>query len=153
MKHKTCCITGHREINKEKIEFVKERLKEEILKAIKNQFTHFISGFASGTDLIFADIIANLKSNGEKITLEAAIPYRRKLFTANKEFHRLLNECDVIGVLSEKYYNGCLLEHNRKMIQNSDMLIAVYDGRDKGGTLFTMCYAQVLEREIVVIKI
>ncbi len=39
------------------------------------------------------------------------------------------------------------------MVQESQLVIAVYDGREKGGTLFTMRYANVLEKELITIVI
>ena len=39
------------------------------------------------------------------------------------------------------------------MVAQSQRVIAVYDGREKGGTLFTMRAAHVQKREIRVIEI
>lgn len=37
---------------------------------------------------------------------------------------------------------------NRYMVALSSRIIAVYDGREKGGTFFTIRYAHTMEREI-----
>ena len=39
------------------------------------------------------------------------------------------------------------------MAVESQRVIAVYDGRDRGGTLYTMRYAHTLEKEVRVIEV
>ena len=48
---------------------------------------------------------------------------------------------------------SCFMQRNRYMARASQRVIAVYDGRDRGGTLFTLRYAHTLGREIRVIRI
>ena len=61
---KTCCVTGHRDILAEQMDRIQELLRREILAAIGDGYTHFISGFAAGTDMCFAEIVAELKERG-----------------------------------------------------------------------------------------
>lgn len=152
MKAKTCCVTGHRELDPLKIEPIKETLRNAILGAINDGCTHFISGFAEGVDLYFADIVAELKKEHD-LFLEAAIPYRNRIKTKDKDFQRLITQCNVVGIHSEEYSPSCYLIRNRFMVQSSDLVIVVYDGREKGGTLSTMRYAHALEKEVKVISI
>ena len=58
MQEKTCCVTGHRDIPAEQISNVKKSLEREIEQALEDGFTCFISGFAVGADLLFAEIVA-----------------------------------------------------------------------------------------------
>ena len=60
-KIKTCCVTGHRDIPEEKVDRIHSLLRREILAAIQDGYTHFISGFAFGADLLFADIVVGTK--------------------------------------------------------------------------------------------
>lgn len=149
----TCCVTGHRDIPEEKLSFVKSELRNEILSAIQDGFTHFISGFAAGVDLLFAEQIALLQDEGQQITLEAAIPYRGRLKTKDIQFKRLMERCVAISVTAEEYSKSCYINRNRNMVQLSARVIAVYDGRDSGGTAFTIRYARVTEREVKIINI
>lgn len=71
-RRKTCCVTGHRDIPEQKKETIAQLLPQEILKAIADGYTHFISGFATGADLMFADIMIQLKAV-YPITLEIRI--------------------------------------------------------------------------------
>lgn len=151
MKTKTCCVTGHRELEPSKIEPIKQALRNAIIEAINDGYTHFISGFAEGVDLYFADIVAEMKEEND-LFLEAAIPYRNRIKTKDKEFQRLITQCNAVGIHSEEYSSSCYLVRNRFMVQSSDLVIAVYDGREKGGTLSTMRYAHAMEKEVKVIS-
>lgn len=108
----------------EKILYVKKQLHQELLQAIQNGYTHFISGFASGVDLLFAEIVTKLKSN-YPIMLEAAIPYPGRLNTPNLDFQRLIKCCDIVKVHSTHFFRGCYAVRNRYMIDNSTLAIAV----------------------------
>lgn len=153
MSEKTCCVTGHRDIPAERITYVEQELRREILAAIADGYTRFLSGFAEGSDLIFASIVANEKEYRPELLLEAAIPYAGRLKTRNRQFHALLRTCDSVRVECEKYIPSCFMQRNRYMVNQSQRVISVYDGRDQGGTLFTMRYAHTLGKEIRLIKI
>ena len=153
MGEKTCCVTGHRDIPVERLAYVEYQLRQEILSAIKDGYTQFISGFAEGTDLIFAAIVAEQKHHYPNLFLEAAIPYAGRMKTKNHQFHELLQACDGIMTVCEKYTASCFMQRNRHMVRESQRVIAVYDGREKGGTLFTMRYVHTLGKEVRVIQI
>ena len=153
MNTKACCVTGHRDIPADKVEYVKTKLKEEIEKAIADGFTMFISGFAEGVDLLFAELVLEQKAQHPDLFLEAAIPYRNRLQTKDPLFRKCLESCNGIKVQQEEYSQDCFMNRNRYMVALSSRIIAVYDGRDKGGTLFTMRYAHTMEREVREIRI
>ena len=50
MAEKTCCVTGHRDIPAEQIDAVKYALRREIIKAVSDGYTGFMTGFADGAD-------------------------------------------------------------------------------------------------------
>ncbi len=137
---RTCCVTGHRDIPEGRKDYVESELRREVLEAVRDGYVHFISGFAAGVDLMFAEIIAELK-NEYRITLEAAIPYRNRMNTRNADFQRLIKCCDIVKIHSEGYSSGCFMVRNRYMVDCSNRLIAVYDGRKRGGTAATLRYA------------
>lgn len=150
---KTCCFTGHKDIATDKLEHVKGELQREIMQAVEDGYTHFISGFEEGVDLIFASIVADMMTNNPVLTLEAAIPYRSRMNTTDELFHRILAKCRIVGVHSETYSPACFMKRNREMVSLSQRVIAVYDGREKGGTLFTMRSAYSQERDVRVIRV
>ncbi len=148
----TCCVTGHRDLPKSKSEAVKSLLRREILFAIGEGYTHFISGFASGTDLIFAELVIDMRET-YPITLEAAVPYIGRMNTSDQTFQRLIKLCNVVKVHSDNYTKICFMVRNRYMVDSSNRVIAVYDGRKTGGTAATINYARHLGREIAFIDL
>ena len=84
---KICCVTGHRDIPEALTEQVRQDLIREVEKAIQDGFTYFISGFAKGTDLLFAEIVLEKQKEHEAVQLEAAIPYRNRYIKLMKAEH------------------------------------------------------------------
>lgn len=137
---KTCCVTGHRDLPAGAEAKIRSELRQEILVAIENGYTHFISGFASGADLMFAETVVELKDR-YPITLEAAIPYPGRMKTPDVDFQRLIRCCEVVKVHSERYFKGCFMRRNRYIVDASQRVIAIYDGKETGGTAATVRYA------------
>lgn len=149
---KTCMITGHREIDDAKIDYISEELIKEIRLAYDDGYTDFVSGFAEGIDLLFAKLVCEMQKI-LPITLEAAIPYRErgsKLCVTHKD---LLYKCERVSILADYYYQDCYMNRNRYMVDKSDRVLAVYDGRTRGGTFATINYATKKNREIKIISI
>lgn len=149
----TCCVTGHRNISEIQIPEIKEQLRQELLMAIQEGFTNFISGFARGVDLLFAEVVAELQDEGKQITLEAFVPYRGRFKTKDADFHRLIKRCSGVGLTAEVYTPTCYITRDQAMVQQSARVIAVYDGREHGGTVFTIRYSRVMERDLHMIDI
>lgn len=150
---KVCCFTGHRDISSTKLAYVERELTREICEAMQDGYMHFFSGFAQGTDLLFASIVVELMSKYPQVTLEAAIPYRDRMNTPDPLFHRLIGKCKVVGIHSERYSPACFVNRNRFMVSESQRVIAVYDGRNRGGTFSTLRCAQTQQLEIRIIRI
>ena len=58
--------------------------------------------------------------------------------TDKLRYERLMNQADEVIVLSESYYTRYYLERDEFMVDHSNLLIAYYDGREKGGTYYTV---------------
>jgi len=164
-KSKTCAFTGHRpesfpfgndEASPECLA-IKEKLTAEIEKMIAKGIDTFISGAAKGVDIWAMEAVLGLcESKYPHIKLIAAIPYlgQSKAWSEEEKqrYEQLTNACNKV-VLFEKYFRGCLLARNRFMVDNSDHLIAVYNGSEKGGTAFTVKYAGKQGKDTVIIDI
>ena len=150
MQEKTCCVTGHRDIPAEQTGHIKKSLAQEVDRAISDGFTCFISGFADGADLLFAGIIAERIAKNPALKLIAAIPYQRRLDTLKKSERTkaLIDLCAEIYVAAEKYHPGVYAKRNRYMVERSDRVIAVYDGREKGGTVGAIRLAHMMKKEL-----
>lgn len=150
---KTCCSTGHRKLSEEQEQIAVVGLVGLIDIAIEQGYKKFISGFAEGIDLIAANIIIKNKMRNKDLFLEAAIPHRKRIQSKDKNFRELLEKCDGINVLQDEYSRDCFFKRDRYMIDNSDLLIAVWDGRKYGGTYYTINYAQKCNKDVKIIPI
>gem|GEM_PF-252240 len=146
--NRTCCVTGHRDISEEHLETVHLGLRREIDRAVAEGYTRFLSGFARGADLYFAQIVAELKASNPAIRLEALLPYRARLLSKEPLFQKLIAACDAVSIQSEDYIPGCFFERDRALVEAASLVIAVYDGRPAGGTRYTLRYARSVGREV-----
>lgn len=144
----TCCVTGHRKVPKEKITKVRKRLLDEIQNAISDGYTSFIMGGADGVDLMFGELVLEFRDKGCQIELVADIPYRNRLNSKSVVFRQVIAGCSAVNVVMEGYQPSCFHARNRDMVQKSSRVIAVYDGRENGGTAYTIRYARALQREV-----
>lgn len=165
MNATTCCFTGHRPQNLpwgfNELDIrclkMKKRLKEEIIKAINSGYITFISGMALGFDMICAEIVLKLKRKYPYIKLIGAIPCKTqdKIWKEKdkKRYRRLIKKLDGIRCIYDSYIGAeCMLERNRFMINNSSLVIALFNGKS-GGTKKTLEYAQKQELRVVIIDV
>lgn len=140
---KTCCFTGHRPQklgygeNSIQCDELKSKLEELIIELIeKEDVTHFISGVALGVDTYAANIVLNLKTQYPDITLECAIPCENQAAKWNERdrdvYYDLISKCDKETLLQQKYSSDCMQKRNEYMVDNSDYVIAVWNGKPSG---------------------
>lgn len=156
MNKKVCCCTGHRPkgfpypygIDERKHKEYLKQLKQKILLAVdKYGVNHFISGMAIGVDMDFAETVLNLRDNEHyPITLECAIPCPDQTLKWNDKdklrYDNILKRADEINVISKRYIPDSMLKRNRYMVDKSNLVIAVFNGFEKGGTWYTINYAK-----------
>ena len=154
LSNKVCCFTGHRpqslpwRFNEqdERCIKMKNKLNKKIIKAIKNGYTTFISGMALGFDMICAEIILQLKKEYPDIKLIGAIPCKTqdKLWNEKdkQRYKNILSKLDGVRCIYDDYIGPkCMLERNQYMINNSSLVIALFNGKN-GGTKNTLDYAK-----------
>ena len=87
------------------------------------------------------------------MTLTAAIPFRgqadRFKSSDRMVYNGLMDSADEVIILSEYYYTRCFLDRDEFMVENASLLIAFYDGREKGGTYYTFKKANSLGIPVV----
>ena len=59
----------------------------------------------------------------------------------------MLVVCDDVAVLNDKYIRQCFFDCNCYMVDKSSLIIKVYDGWEKGGTLYTIRYEKSSTRK------
>ena len=162
---KTCCCTGHRPKgfpfaygkdavrHKAYLDMLCEKVE---LAVTKYNVTHFISGMAIGVDLDFADAVLKLKGK-YSVTLECAVPCPNQTVRWNERdvarYQTILQQADKVSLISDKYTHDCMLKRNRYMVDNSELVIAVFNGERTGGTWYTINYADKKEKHIEIIDL
>ncbi len=159
-----CCFTGHRpeqipwirNEDSDRTKKLKETLSCVIDKAIDDGFTDFYCGMARGIDTLAAEIVTQKIDDNKNIRLHAALPCPEQQlhWTDNEKlrFERILSCASTKTIISPMYTNSCMLTRNRFMVDNSQRVIAVWNGLFRGGTGFTVRYAKKENKEIHLIR-
>lgn len=158
-------VTGHRpskliggyDLNSEgnlKIKEIMILLIEKILETRADNVVCY-SGMALGIDSIFADAVLTVKNKyPENIKLICAIPFENQSIKWVPEsvdfYNAVLDFADeVINTSGEKNYEPKYMQiRNMYMVDNSDIVIAFWDG-SSGGTANCVKYAQKKGKPIV----
>ena len=141
-----CCFTGHRpEKLRRPVDDIKVDLENEILRAIKEGCTTFITGMAYGTDIWAGNIVVRLKDRFPDLKLIAAVPFPQFAngWTAEwkERYAALRGKADYVKVIAQEYNPAAYQRRNEWMVDHSKRVIAVYSG-SPGGTRNTIRYAQ-----------
>jgi uncharacterized phage-like protein YoqJ len=163
MREITCCFTGHRPQNlafgsdeaHEACLRVKAELDARVREAVDDGYRVFLSGMALGADIWAAETVLTLKERVPGISLCCILPCATQASRWNRaqraRHERILSLCDEAVTMRPVYTRACMFERNREMIGRSGRLIAVYDGRGRGGTCFTVKLALCEGLEVVTI--
>lgn len=150
MEGKTCCVTGHRNLPQNEINKLKTALRREIDLAIADGYTRFMSGFSDGVDQYFSETVLERKKARPELELVAVIAYQKRLDRLKEKgkTYELLKTCADVVVMQEEYHPSVYSKRNRYMVEHSDRVIAVYDGREKGGTVRAIRFAHQMRKEL-----
>ncbi len=151
-----------------KLAEILERELENIIDNSEDEEFHFVCGGALGFDTIAALTILKMREKNENITLEIAIPFKDQpntwFYSEDIDRYNLINKlADKVTFVDEvdkyiddkvaigRYSAKKLMTRNRYMIDNADLVIALYDGQ-KGGTHNAVNYAKKLDKDILIIN-
>ena len=150
-----CCVTGHRpngfpfprEKNAKQYENYLYRLRREMELLYNKGYRSFYFGMAEGADLDFAEAVLDFRA-GEKVavTLHAALPYPARPHIRETKYNvkrdEILAQSDYVYVVSPQYDRGCMQRRNCYMVDHSDLVLAIWNGKEMGGTWNTIKYAR-----------
>ena len=146
LKLHRCAFTGHRPERLYGYEAVViAGLRKEILEAIENGYTTFITGCSRGVDLWAADIVLELRRTNKSLRLICAVPFEG--FESKwpidwiKHYKMVRKQADWVKVVSRSYSADVYQKRNEWMVRHSSRLIAVFDGLPSG-TKNTVDYAK-----------
>lgn len=159
----TCAFTGHRphklpwryDETDSRCLALKAVLTQNIIALAQTGITDFFSGMAEGTDSYCAQIILDLREKNPALKLHCVLPCPNQESkwsnSAQECYHSILRRADSVVYVSQKYYQGCMLERNRRLVDSAAVLLAVYNGERRGGTAATMRYAKKLGRQVIIL--
>lgn len=143
-REKVCCFTGHRILSKPKNE-IQGVLREVIEGLINEGVCYFGNGGALGFDTLAAQTVLDLKEQYPHIKLIMVLPCKdqTKMWKENdiKMYEYILSQADKVRYESETYYDGCMLDRNRRLVDSSGYCICYHNGKQRGGTAYTVRYA------------
>ena len=157
MERSRCCaFTGHRpEKLHGKEAFVVVELRKEIIAAIADGYTTFITGCSRGVDLWAADIVLELQRSNKELHLVCAIPFPdfddRWPVDWKKHIQLVKKKADYIQTLDQSYNPGVYQKRNEYMCDHASRIIAVCDG-NPSGTQNTIDYARSQNIPVRLIK-
>ena len=152
MREKTCCFTGHREIPLEKRAEIADRLERIIISLYQQGIRVYKAGGALGFDTLAARTVLRLRENcpGMKLILVLPCLTQTKGWKPENiaEYERIKAQADKVVYISKEYTRGCMHKRNRYLVDNSGVCIC-YLTRERGGTAYTVNYAEKRKLEII----
>lgn len=163
MENKCCAFTGHRphkfpwryNENDSRCVALKAALTEQITQLADAGVTAFYSGGADGVDCWASLIVLELRKKNPALKLHLILPHEGQADkwsdSAQDRYHSILNQADSVEYVSREYCDGCMIDRNHRLVEVAGILLAVYIGEWRGGTVATVRYAQKLGRKIILL--
>jgi len=164
----TACFTGHRKLagayyNRHNPSTEWHTLKNYLNQVVKSlihdhQITHFISGLAIGVDMLGVESVALVRAfGGPEVEITGAMPFPSQASRWPKptrdHWDNICGLCNEVLAISEDPYHPSKMQiRNVWMVDNSDYVIAIWDGISKGGTQNCMDYAKSKGKPILLIQ-
>lgn len=160
---KTVSFTGHRpdkflgkyDESHLQTRAIKGELAKQIKALVEIGYGEFISGGALGIDTWAAEIIVEFKKAKPNLKLTIAKPFpSQDSMWPEESKTRFKGFCDsadkIVDVSDDPYAAWKMQTRNEWMVDNSDLVLAVWDG-SSGGTGNCVKYAKKKNKEIIII--
>ena len=152
MKAETVCFTGHRVVANADLLVLEQRLDKTVEQLVNRGITRFLDGGAIGFDTLASIAVLKRREADRRIKLIIVQPcgdQDAKWRTEDKHiYRRLLIAADEVICLSDKYYDGCMLDRNKYLVDHSAICVA-YLKRNRSGTRQTVLLARAMGLEII----
>lgn len=145
-RSKVACFSGHRRLPQDSTE-LQSNLEKAIVELIESGVVFFGNGAALGFDQLSATTVLKLRENYPHIRLVMVLPCPPEQQSSRwndeqkKRYYKILGQADKVRILSPQYTDGCMLDRNRHMVDNSAYLIC-YLRQHSGGTFYPVNYAE-----------
>ena len=68
-------------------------------------------------------------------------------------YDSILKRADKVSLISKRYDTECMLKRNRYIVDKSELVIAIFNGIEKGGAWYTISYAKKRNKVIEMIEL
>lgn len=136
---------------------LKNVLAKQIARLYRCGVTQYLTGCALGVDMWAGEAVLALAEQYPEISLRCIVPFagqERQWTTAQQaRYNVLLQRSSQTVIIRDRYTDDCYFARNRYLVDNSDVLLAVYDGEAKkrSGTGYTVRYAQSTGKPVLLI--
>lgn len=136
-----------------------QNLKKMILSFIVNKITEgydtFVSGMALGSDMYFAEAVLEARKFYPRIRLIGEIPFQGQankwLLESRNRYDTIKKEANELDVLYENYDSKSFLARDKRIVDRSDELLVIWEGKKDGGTYHTYEMAEKAGKPTTVI--
>ena len=105
-----------------------------------------------GFDTVAALKVLDMKEKYPEIRLELILPCRNQTErwdeVSRRTYEYILKNADSHRFLFDTYFDGCMLERDRRLVEGSDVCVA-YCNRSRGGTAYTFTHALRAGLEVI----
>ncbi|WP_302401475.1 SLOG family protein [Neglectibacter timonensis] len=148
----SCCFTGHRILPAGELPALRAALRREISNLAEAGVGRFLAGGARGFDMLAAQEVLWLREERYALELVLVLPCPEQADRWNarekQAYREMVQEADEVIYVSEVYTPDCMFRRNRKLVEESGSCIC-YLNRERGGTAYTVKYAEKLGLSIV----
>ena len=146
-------LTGHREqrlnlpsdVALDDWKNIRQWIRQQI---IDNKADTVLSGMAGGSDLAIAYEVVQMKKEGYPIKLTCVFPCKN-YNVSNQYYKYITNNADNIVEIHDEWFKGCDNDRDQYMVDNCDILLAIFDGNKNGGVYSTIRKAEKKNKKII----
>lgn len=160
----SCAIVGHRpqklpwkdDESNDQCEILKYTLAGIIRGLAEDGVTEFYSGISQGIDCWASEAVLTLRRQSPRTKLHCILPCQGMEEGRSKRDQArcrdILEQASSVVYLDKALREGDMRRRNRYLVEHCDILLAVYDGEDQGGTAEAVAYARSLGRSILILS-
>jgi len=165
----TACFTGHRKLGDHYYNPTTPSTEWHTLRQYLDQVNtsmindhgvdHFISGLAIGVDLLAAESVAYVRvfAKDKEVKLTGAMPFpsqpNKWPEPTRQHWHNVCQLCNqVVSVSADPYSPQKMQIRNEWMVDQSDYVIAIWNGMKSGGTWNCINYAKSKNKPVLAVQ-
>jgi len=145
----SCGVTGQAKIPADKVEPVKQKIHEELQRALKAGYKYFYAALSGEASLLFLETAIPFREQYPDVSIEAMLPYKEWVEEQNEKdrYYRALIQTNGYKVCCNQDYGDNIFIVNNQLLDLCSRLIAIHDGRD-ADTKQVAGLAKEMEQEV-----